>query len=227
MENSDSSGAAAERRFAEWHRYYGEKRILQQWYQVHLLEGLAVRRVLEVGPYLGLVTALLDNAGYDVTTLDHVPRPFARPDVRHVQADLAALRPEQISGFDAIICCETLEHMPWRDSAAALRTFHDSGARYLIISVPYEAPQLHVLLHVNRHAFRQHCTLRKGRSGRSFPAPADPHGHYWEIGYRGYTLEAWERRLDESGWRIVSRSFTTPSRSVFHVLERQVDANAS
>src|SRR5471030_442539 len=108
MNAHESSGPAAEQLLAEWHRYYGEKRIIQQWYQVHLLEGLAVRRVLEVGPYLGLVTALLDNAGYDVTTLDHVPRPFARPEVRHVQTDLAALQPGQISGFDAIICCETL-----------------------------------------------------------------------------------------------------------------------
>ena len=65
----------AERR-REWFRYYSEKRITHQWFQVHLLEGLAgVERVLEIGAHLGLVTALLDNAGFEVTTLDRWPKP--------------------------------------------------------------------------------------------------------------------------------------------------------
>jgi hypothetical protein len=56
-----------------WFGYHTPKRIGQQLLQVQLLDGLAVERVLEVGPHLGLVTALLDNAGYAVTTLDLGP----------------------------------------------------------------------------------------------------------------------------------------------------------
>ena len=58
-----------------WYQYYTEKRIVHQWFQLHLLEGLVVETVLEVGPSLGLVTAMLANAGYRVTTLDIMSRP--------------------------------------------------------------------------------------------------------------------------------------------------------
>ena len=69
MDGSENNQTERER-LAEWHRYYSAKRIGQQWTQVHLLRDLPVQTVLEVGPYMGLATALMDNAGYDVTTLD-------------------------------------------------------------------------------------------------------------------------------------------------------------
>ncbi len=61
-----------------WHAYYTEKRIVHQWFQVDLMKELDVRRVLEVGPYFGLVSATLANAGYEVTTLDITPAPSRR-----------------------------------------------------------------------------------------------------------------------------------------------------
>src|SRR5215471_3550028 len=48
------------------------------------------------------------------------------------------------------------------------------------------------------------------------PEPAG--GHQWEVGYRGYPLKLWERRLRESGWSVISRDFTEHCRSVFHLL---------
>jgi hypothetical protein len=44
-------------------------------------------------------------------------------------------------------------------------------------------------------------------------------GHQWEIGYRGYPLKVWEKRLRDSGWSIVKREFTEHCRSVFHLLK--------
>ena len=46
-----------------WHGHYSEKRIAHQWLQVALLQELPIRRVLEIGPYLGLVTAMMAGAG--------------------------------------------------------------------------------------------------------------------------------------------------------------------
>jgi hypothetical protein len=212
-------GVTADERLAEWHRYYTEKRIGHQWFQVHLLEDLSVKRVLEVGPYLGLVTGLLDNAGYQVTTLDFFPRQFARPDVPHLQSDLTKLAHEAITGFDLILCCETLEHLPWEKTGAVLQTFQKSGARYLITSVPYEELQAHLLIDWNLHRFRQRFAFRKGRSFRRLPPPRNISEHHWEVGYRGFSLKAWEDRLQNTGWRILRRDFTAPCRSVFHVLE--------
>ena len=103
MESDDKARANGDL-LTEWHRYYSAKRISQQWFQVHLLKDLPGRRVLEVGPYLGLVTAMLDNAGYDVTTFDILPPVFERPARPHIVADLLTLDPSEIAGFDTILC---------------------------------------------------------------------------------------------------------------------------
>jgi hypothetical protein len=202
---------------AEWNAYYSQKRIEQQWLQLHLLGLTDCERVLEVGPGLGLVTALLVNSGYRVATLDRVPRAFAWPDVPHSEADLRALSGEEIRGHDAILCCETLEHLAWDDAGGALRAFRRSGARCLIVSVPYMGFQIALDVYLNRTTFRQYFSMKKLLFLRAF-ATEPPDGHQWEIGYRGYPLRTWERRLADSGWSIARREFTAHCRSVFHLL---------
>lgn len=204
---------------AAWFDYYSEKRIGHQWLQLHLLEGLPVRRVLEVGPYLGLVTAMLDNAGYAVTTLDLTPRHFLRPDVPHIQADLLAVSASELAGFDVILCCETLEHLSWEAVGSILECFRASRARWLVTSVPYEGLQFDFWVYLNRFQIRRRSAFKKGRSMRAFTPDADPYGHKWECGYRDRGLTAWESKLRAAGWQIRRREFTTPCRSVFHLLE--------
>jgi 2-polyprenyl-3-methyl-5-hydroxy-6-metoxy-1,4-benzoquinol methylase len=108
-------------RRAEWHRYYSDKRIGQQWKQFDLVgryhQGGAI---LEIGPNLGLVTACLVNAGYSVETLDLDVPQFAAPAVRHISADLRTLDPELIGKYDTILCCEMLEHIGWDETDGVL-----------------------------------------------------------------------------------------------------------
>lgn len=204
----------------EWHRYYSEKRIGQQWKQLDLVGRYHKGgEVLEVGPYLGLVTACLVNAGYEVTTFDAMPRQFSQPETKHIQGDLRALDPQQIKQFKTVLCCETLEHLAWdaaRDVLVRLR----APARVLIVSVPYEGLQLFAQLYLNRHAARQMFQWRKMRSFRRFPMSADENldTHKWEVGYLGHSLSAWENAIRGAGWSILAREFTSPTRSVFHVL---------
>ncbi|HEY3908332.1 MAG TPA: hypothetical protein VGM07_00410 [Stellaceae bacterium] len=201
-----------------WLSYYSRKRIVHQWTQVHLLGGTNSQKILEVGPALGLVTSLLTNAGYEVHTLDRGPRAFAYPDVPHHEKDICELTGEEIAGYDAILCCETLEHIDWRQVGPVLSAFHTSGAKYLIVSVPYMGFQLALDLYLNRNTFRQYFSMKKLLWRRDF-AVEPPGGHQWEIGYRNYPLRAWEELLADSGWSIVQREFTEHCRSVFHLLE--------
>jgi Methyltransferase domain len=210
----------ASKRRREWHLYYSEKRIGHQWMQIDLLSGLDVARVLEVGPYLGLVTAMLDNAGYDVTTLDLFAPPFTKPERPNIEADLLSLKPERIAGFDAILCCETLEHLPWESSPGILRTFHDSGARYLVLSVPYEGFQFGWSIYLNPFTWRQYLSLKKLNRFRTFRPDPDPWGHKWELGFKDYDLKRWEAVIADAGWTIRRREFSHPCRSVFHLCER-------
>jgi 2-polyprenyl-3-methyl-5-hydroxy-6-metoxy-1,4-benzoquinol methylase len=202
----------------EWNAYYSRKRIVQQWMQAHLLGMVGCRKVLEVGPAYGLVTSILVNAGYDVETLDIEPRAFAHPDTRHIERDVRELRPQEIEGYDAILCCETLEHLEFDQVGKILSTFRASGAKYLIVSVPYMAFQIALALYVNAHVFRQSFSLQKLRARRSFK-PEPPGGHQWEVGYKGYSLRRWEAQLTDAGWSIMRREFTERCRSVFHLLE--------
>jgi SAM-dependent methyltransferase len=202
---------------AEWGAYYSRKRIEQQWLQLHLLGRTDCETVLEVGPGLGLVTALLVNIGYRVETLDRLPRAFAYPDVRHLEKDICDLRGEEIAGHDAIICCETLEHVAWEKVGSVLSAFRRSGAKYLIVSVPYMGFQVWFELYLNRTTFRQHFSMKKLLFLRNFVA--EPRGgHQWEVGYRGHRLAIWEERLTGCGWVIAHRDFTAGCRSVFHLL---------
>ena len=204
---------------AQWIAYYSKKRIEQQWMQLHLLSLTRSERVLEVGPGLGLVTALLVNVGYQVVTLDQAPRAFAYPDIRHLEKDICELRGDEIGGHDAIICCETLEHIAWEKVDPVLSAFRRSGAKYLIVSVPYMGFQLAFDVYFNRTTLRQYFSMKKMLFLKDFVAePSD--GHQWEVGYRGYRLAGWEKRLVDCGWLITTRDFTAHCRSVFHLLLR-------
>lgn len=202
----------------EWITYYSQKRIVHQWTQLSLLGRVPCRRVLEIGPAMGLVTAMLVNAGYEVTTLDQQARPFAQPDVPHRQREITTLRGDEIAGFDAILCCETLEHLDWAATEPVLRAFRASGAPYLIVSVPYMAFQVTFDLYANRQGLRHYFSMKKLLSRKVFRREP-PGGHQWEIGYKGYTLRRWEARLAECGWAVRAREFTAHTRSVFHLLQ--------
>jgi hypothetical protein len=203
---------------AEWFAYYTRKRIIHQWTQLSLLGATDCRTVLEIGPALGLVTSLLVNIGYDVATLDRGPRSFAYPDVPHFEKDICELLPGDIAGYDAILCCETLEHVEWERVAPILATFRESGAKNLIVSVPYMAVQVFFEVYVNSSTMRHYFSMKKFLARKTFrPEPVG--GHQWEVGYRGYSLRLWEQRLADSGWSIIKREFTEHCRSVFHLLE--------
>ena len=203
---------------ADWLTYYSQKRVVHQWTQLDMLSGTGCRRVLEIGPARGLVTAMLANAGYEVDTLDRDPRAFARPDTRHIEADIETLRAADITGYDAILCCETLEHIDWDKVGGVLRAFRDSGARHLVVSVPYMAFQITFDIYLNACTLRHYFSLKKLLHRRDF-AREPPGGHQWEIGYRGYPLRRWEAELQGCGWRIARREFTAHTRSVFHLLD--------
>ena len=216
---SDHFIADQTERRAEWHRYYSAKRITHQWLQVHLLADLAVETVLEVGPYLGVVSAMLDNAGYRVTSLDRLPRQHDNDRVSHIVRSLEEVTTSDLNGFDCIICCETLEHLPWDDVGRYLALFRAAQPRHVIISVPFEGFQFDLSLYVNWRTWRRAFALKKFRGLRKFDPPSDPYGHKWEVGYRGYGLKALESKLIAAGFRIRRREFSSPTRSVFYLLD--------
>lgn len=217
---------AAHRR-AEWIRYMSKKRMFEQLLQVHMLHGLNVETVLEIGPYMGAVTAMLDNAGFGVTTLDMTARRFDRPDCPHIVMDLTEIDPARLRGFDLIMCCATLEHIQFDEAERALEAFKASGAPYILLSLPYSAMTLYFEIYLNRFRLFKHFQWRKLRFAKTFKSDPinDPRGHKWEIGYRGFSLKMFENLLTGMGFEVLRREFSFPSNAVFHLLRNpQIDA---
>lgn len=203
-----------------WHDYYSEKRIVHQWLQVDLLHrvpGAPIVKVLEIGPYLGLVTAMLASAGYRVTTLDIESASQGIGAENHIQADIRNVDAATLQGFDAIICCETLEHIHWQKLDGVLDILHGAAAPWLIISVPYEGFQIGLNLYLNRFVFRRKSFFRKFRFLKKLRiADHDEwEPHKWEVGYRGTPLKSLRRKLEAAGFEIERQDFTAGCRSVF------------
>lgn len=209
-----------------WHDYYTDKRIQHQWMQVHLLDGLPVQRILEIGPYLGLVTAMLRNAGYEVVTFDieqQVADELRSPSVELIAGDIRDFDSASLAarGFDAIICCETLEHLPFDQVGNVLAALAQVRARYLILSVPFMGSQLTFELYINRFVARKYTSLKKFMGFKKFPKPDnidDWEPHKWEVGYRDTPLPVVRSKI-ESHFNILQVKFTARCRAVFFLCE--------
>ncbi|MDA9600402.1 hypothetical protein N9S07_01325 [Nitrosomonadales bacterium] len=203
----------------QWYAYYSEKRIVHQWFQVKLLENLPVQDVLEIGPAYGVPTVLMANAGYKVTTLDFMKRNLIGAS-SHIIADLWSAPSKTYSNQDCIICCEVLEHFPFDKSCSLLSTFSKSKTPYIILSVPYNSPQLNINLYINQHTVKKNTAFKFKNNFQHFKKepPVDGQlGHQWEIGFKNYPLKRLIGAVESAGWNIIKKDFTSGTRSIFIV----------
>lgn len=219
MKSADEISATEMRQ--EWMRYYSKKRMYEQFLQVQVLAGLDVQSVLEVGPYMGMVTSLLSNAGFDVTTLDITEPRFNSPKCPNILMDLTKVEVEKVKGFDVIMCGATLEHIFYEQAVDALKAFHAAKPKYVVMSVPYVEFHLFFEMYLSWHKFAQHFRWVKLRKFKTFVPDLenDPYGHKWEVGYKGYPLKRLEATFKEVGFKVVRRDFSYPSSAVFFILE--------
>jgi hypothetical protein len=137
-----------------------------------------------------------------------------------VQCDLTAGFPALDEKFDLIICCETLEHIERGRAEEILREFHATGSRYLLVSVPFSGFMLYGEFMLSPHQALATLFAKWREAFRRYVPETHPYGHKWELGTRGLPVSGWEAALERSGWRVLSRRVTAPTRSVFHLCER-------
>ena len=168
-------------------------------------------RVLEVGVGSKVVSSYLRNQGVELTTLDIDPA--LEPD--HVGS--VTEMPLGDETFDAVICTEVLEHMPFECTRQAIREIHRVTRGYAFITVPHFTLSLALLVRLPL------LRLRELRLRLPWPRPLRSFGqHFWECGRPGYPVSRLRRAFREAGFTIVSEKRPpTQYSSCFFVLEKR------
>jgi hypothetical protein len=169
------------------------------------------RVVLEVGVGSKVVSAYLRDKGVDLTTLDIDPG--LEPD--HVGSVTAM--PFGDGAFDAIVCTEVLEHMPWQFTRRAIAELHRVTRRWVFVTVPHFTLSLALLVRLPV------LHLHELRLRLPWPRPLQSFGqHFWECGRPGYPVSRLRRAFRKAGFAIVSEKRPpTQYSSCFFVLEKK------
>lgn len=161
--------------------YFSLHQLCSFAHQINLIYSLGPHSFLEVGMGNGFISTYFKNSGIDVTTVDINPE--LKPDIC---CDLQSLASILSGSFDAVSCCEVLEHMPWQhfdENISVLRKY----SKNLFLTLPY-----------GRRVFGVGGFSRLPRNkivGFWFTLPilkkALPSEHFWELDYsRETTIKA-------------------------------------
>lgn len=170
--------------------YDSGSRWASYWCQINEVLDLHPRNVLEIGAGNKTVANYLKNKGMETVTLD-VNREL-NPDI---VASVVKM-PIDSDFFDAVLCAEVLEHLPFDDFGKCLAEIRRVTARYLVLSLPHFGPSVRLsfkvpFLREKKFAFKISWPVRHRFNGK----------HYWEIGKKGYPL-AKIRRIIKNYFQI-------------------------
>jgi len=194
-------------RYDDWDKW------TNYWWQIRAVADSGSHDVLEIGVGSRVVSSWLRNNGVRLATLD-IDSQLAPDFVGSADA-----LPFPDNSFDAIICAEVLEHMPFGSSCQAIREIYRVTRKHAFVTVPQFALSFAILcrlplLHLREFRFR--IPYR-----RALPTGGE---HYWEIGRPGYPLRRLKREFAGAGFRIVSdrRMMTNYSHCFFKLQKADV-----
>ena len=173
--------------------YDTKGRFISYWHQINELVSLKAEKVLEVGIGNGFVSRYLRDRCVNITTLDVVPE--LKPDVSGSVLSM----PFDDGAFDAVACCEVLEHLPYSDFQVALAEIWRVSRAHAVLSFPdhsavyrfdVELPWFGEIKKLIPHPFP--------RAARHEYDSV----HYWIIGKAQYPLGKIEADIKKAGFKI-------------------------
>lgn len=158
-------------------RYVHYGRWGSYWHQIDETMRLQPQNILIVGKGDGIVAEVLKEYVPELSTLDFDPA--LKPDI---VASVEKI-PLADGGFDVVVCCEVLEHLPFEKFAGNLAELARVSRRHVVLSLPHFGPRTQLFLKLPllpeiRLAFKIPVPLRHLYNGE----------HYWEIGKRDYPV---------------------------------------
>jgi SAM-dependent methyltransferase len=175
--------------------YMTKDRWVSYFWQTRLLQSSVPQgKILEVGVGNGLMGEYLRASGYQVDSVDIDAS--LKPTFVGSVADLGFLGAET---YDAVLCAEVLEHLPFEQFLPSLRGLRRVTKKYVVLSLPYWGYTFGGRIRLP--IFGQ-ATCKFKLSG--FKTHVFNGQHHWEIGKRGYPLRLIKKTVRESGFRIAS-----------------------
>lgn len=178
-----------------------------------------VRKVLEVGPGRGVLTALLSLSGYSVKTADVAGH--TNPTAPDILASLPNL-PFSDGEFDLTCAFQVLQHLPYSESLEAVNELARCSNRYILLSYPYQTRGFYLKGRLQlpwgklsrfKFAFRMFKRL-PGRAIDRDTAPANTESqmfraHRWELNRKSYPEGRLMADLEQLNIRVL-KSFHNP-----------------
>lgn len=175
-------------------------------YQIKEILDSGAKNVLEIGPGNGVVTYVLRQAGIHVDTVDHDPA--LKPDF---VASVLKL-PFAPNSYNAVLCCQVLEHLPWEHFRAAVQGISEVAKNTVVLSLPHVVPKRffveYKLPMLKQRLFAIDMPVKN--------VPMSFNGqHYWEIG-KGVTEKNIVSIFKEMNLKV-DQSYRIPEKRYNHI----------
>lgn len=178
-------------------KYFRGGRIFSYAHQIDTVLSFEPRRVLEVGVGAGVVAAALRAIGIEVATVDIQPE--LGPDIVGSVTNL----PVDDGAFDVALCCQVLEHLPFEHFVPSLREIRRVVRSGAVISLPDVRRSGYVIAKLPKiPTIVVDWTMPRIRFKDMPQSRFEGMGHYWELGYRGYSAGRVLGAVRDAGWRV-------------------------
>jgi len=171
--------------------YEDKNRWMSYWYQIKEVLGFNPKIVLIIGKGNGLVSEYLKLAGIKIVVLDIDET--LKPDV------IASVlkMPFADNEFDAVLCAQVLEHLPYEDFFKAISEIGRVAKTSAVISLPHFGPAIRFLFKFPLFPEIKFMIKLPYPKKHQFKGE-----HYWEIGKRGYSLKKIKKEIMKLGIAI-------------------------
>jgi hypothetical protein len=187
-------------------KYLRDGRIFSYAHQIDAVLSFEPESVVEIGKGAGMVSAALRSVGVQVTSVDLQFE--LHPDIVASVTDL----PFREGLFEVALCCQVLEHLPFDLFVPALKQLRKSVSKGLVASLPDVSRNHYIAFQLPKTGERRYEWTFPRLRDPEFPRQARGRdGHYWEIGYKGYSLSRVIRVIAHGGWKV-DRTWCVPEK---------------
>lgn len=174
-------------------KFDSKRAFVSYWHQIDEVFKTSSFSILEVGVGNKFVSLYLERFGREVTTVD-ILRGF-NPSVNSSVLNL----PFKDNSFDVSLCCEVLEHLPFKNFKKSLLELKRVTASTTIISLPDATPYISINVDSYIGIFKKILDMPIIQRKHVFDGQ-----HHWEIGKKGYLLNKIRQVISESNFNICS-----------------------